>query len=232
MQTAGRAGHDDAVTALRARPLGPRTWADFAGLAERHGGVWGGCWCLAFHGEGAPGVRPPEERRRLKEERVRSGRAHAALVYAGERCVGWCQFGSPDELPRIKRRRAYEGGQPAVADWRITCFFVDPDHRRAGVAEAALVAALAEIARLGGGRVESFPEQVDGAKVSSSFLHNATLALFERHGFEPVRPLGARHWLVAREVAATAGRGPAVHRSGRDAPGALRRPGADAPGWH
>src|SRR5688572_27555529 len=26
----------------------------------------------------------------------------------GEDCVGWCQFGPVDELPRIKHRRAYE----------------------------------------------------------------------------------------------------------------------------
>ena len=31
------------------KPLGPDTWADFAALAERHNGVWGGCWCTWFH---------------------------------------------------------------------------------------------------------------------------------------------------------------------------------------
>ena len=32
--------------------------------------------------------------------------------------------------------------------------------------------------------MESFPEDVEGRKVSGSFLHNATLALFEQQGFE------------------------------------------------
>jgi hypothetical protein len=31
------------------KPLGPDTWDDFAQLAERHNGVWGGCWCTWFH---------------------------------------------------------------------------------------------------------------------------------------------------------------------------------------
>jgi len=79
------------------------------------------------------------------------GRAHAALVYDGERCVGWCQFGSPDELPRIKHRKAYLAGAEAPPDWRITCFFVDREHRGAGVAGAALAGALEAIGRLGGG---------------------------------------------------------------------------------
>ena len=58
------------------------------------------------------------------------------------------------------------------------------------------------MAGLGGGVVESFPEAADGRKVSSSFLHNGTLALFESRGFERVRPLGKNHWLVRRTVPA------------------------------
>ncbi len=30
-------------------PLGPDTWDAFAALAEKHNGVWGGCWCTWFH---------------------------------------------------------------------------------------------------------------------------------------------------------------------------------------
>src|SRR5579872_7109692 len=95
------------------RPLDAGTWPAFAALVERHNGVWGGCWCLGFHEEGAPGIRSPEERRACKQARVREGRAHATLVFDGDACVGWCQFGSPDELPRIKHRRAYEQGANA-----------------------------------------------------------------------------------------------------------------------
>jgi hypothetical protein len=32
---------------------------------------------------------------------VRAGRAHAALVFDRDDCVGWCQFGAPDEVPKI-----------------------------------------------------------------------------------------------------------------------------------
>src|SRR3954469_20284709 len=35
--------------ALIVRPLTPATWDAFADLAERHNGVWGGCWCTWFH---------------------------------------------------------------------------------------------------------------------------------------------------------------------------------------
>lgn len=192
------------MTGYRVRPLDASTWPDFARLVERHNGVWGGCWCMAFHVEGVGRPRTPAQNRSDKECRVREGRAHAALVYDGETCVGWCQFGSPDKLPRIKHRRAYLQSLAEAPAWRITCFFVDRAYRRRGVAALALEGALQEIARLGGGTVESYPEGVDDRSVSSSFLHNATVAMFERHGFARTRPLGKNHWVVTKVVPSTA----------------------------
>jgi GNAT superfamily N-acetyltransferase len=155
---------------------------------------------MSFHAEGVGRGRTPEQNRLHKEARVRDGRAHAALVYDGSTCVGWCQFGSTNELPRIKRLRAYREGAGEPSDWRITCFFVDRRRRGEGVASAALTGALREIARLGGGTVESFPEDVDRRSVSGSLLHNATVSMFEHHGFTRVRPLGKHHWLMVATV--------------------------------
>jgi hypothetical protein len=186
--------------AFASRPLDASTWSDFARLAEGHHGVWEGCWCLGFHEEGRPHVHTPEQRRALKEARVRDGRAHAALVFDGAQCVGWCQFGSPEELPRIKHQKAYRDGLQELPDWRITCFFVGRTHRHRGVAGVALGGALTEIARLGGGVVESYPEDTADRKVSGSFLHNGTVAMFERHGFARGRQIGKHRWVVSRVV--------------------------------
>jgi len=185
------------MAGFRVKPLDKTTWPDFAELAERHRGVWNGCWCLAFHAEGGRG-KTIDERRAAKEARVCEGRAHAALVYDGARCVGWCQFGPAEELPRIKHQKAYRAGLTALPDWRITCFFVDKSYRGKGVANAALEGALKEIARLGGGTVESHPEDMEGRSTSASFLYNGTLAMFERQGFTRTRQLGKNHWLVAK----------------------------------
>ena len=114
--------------------------------------------------------------------------------------MGWCQFGSPEELPLIKFGRAYRSVPSTPPDWRITCFFVDKEYRGKGVAAAALKGALRDIARLGGGTVESYPEAVDGRSVSGSFLHNATASMFERQGFRRTRRLGKNHWVVTKIV--------------------------------
>ena len=87
-----------------------------------------------------------------------------------------------------------------LPSWRITCFFVGRTHRHRGVADAALAGALDQIARLGGGLVESYPEETEGRKVSSSFLNNATVSFFERHGFERDRQIGKHHWVVSRRI--------------------------------
>jgi GNAT superfamily N-acetyltransferase len=187
--------------AFAIKPLDPQTWPDFAALAERSNGVWGGCWCMAFHPEGVGRGRTAEGNRAAKEMRVREGRAHAALVFDGTECLGWCQFGSPAELPGIKLQKIYGAGDEPTADWRITCFFIDKSERRRGIAAAALAGALDLIAGLGGGVVESFPEHAEARRVSPSFLYNGELRMFERLGFARVRPLGRTHWLVRRTIA-------------------------------
>ncbi len=151
---------------------------------------------MSFHSEGVGTGKG----RSLKERRVREGRAHAALVYDGSTCVGWCQFGPTDELPRIKHKRAYIEGLTDLPDWRITCFFVDRDYRHKDVAAVALAGALREIGRLGGGTVESYPEEVKGRSVSGSFLYNGTVSMFQQQGFRPVRRLGKNHWVVTKVV--------------------------------
>jgi len=189
------------ASAFTVKPLDQTTWPDFARLVEKHNGVWGGCWCMGFHIQG-PEPKPHPPHRGQKERLVRAGSAHAALVYDGASAVGWCQFGSTDELPGIKLRKAYQEGLTRLPDWRITCFFVDRDYRHRGVAARALEGALDQIAQLGGGLVESYPEQVEGRTTSGSFLYNATLSMFERQGFKRKRRLGMTHWVVTKLVRA------------------------------
>ena len=109
----------------------------------------------------------------------------------GDAAIAWCQYGSPVELPNIYHRNQYDAGESRPAPWRITCFFVDRDHRRSGVAYEALDGALDLIGRAGGGEVVSFPNELTpGKRTSSSFLHNGTRAMFERAGFRFERHIG------------------------------------------
>lgn len=187
------------------RALAPDTWEAFERLAEKHNGVWGGCWCTNFHpqwddlakGSGAQGTHD------LKKRLVKEGLAHAALVFDGPDAVAWCEYGPPSELTRLYHRKEVERTGYDPPDWRITCFFVDRDYRRQGVARLALQGALDLIASAGGGVVESYPQEpASPAKMSSSFLYNGTRPMFEAAGFTFERHKGnGRNCVMRRPVA-------------------------------
>jgi GNAT superfamily N-acetyltransferase len=181
------------------RPLDESTWSAFAALVERNTGIFGGCWCMGFHPEGVGKDTTAELNRERKLERVQAGTAHAALVFRGEDCLGWCQFGRPAELPRIKSRAAYEKGHPVPPDWRIACNYFGKGRRRQGVAAAALAGALDLISSLGGGTVEGFPEAAES--VPAGFLYNGALSTYERLGFTRARKIGKHRWVVTTHVA-------------------------------
>lgn len=161
-------------------------------------------WRLLVHGfhpedDGTDSASTTKRERKLN--RVLSGTAHAALVFDGDDCVGWCQFGAPDELPRIKSRAAYERERTTLPDWRIACCYVGKGHRRQGVAAAALAGALDLIAGLGGGTVDGYPE--DAGSVPAGFLYNGALSTYDSLGFIRDRKIGKHRWVVTTVVEPT-----------------------------
>ncbi|HZQ66798.1 MAG TPA: GNAT family N-acetyltransferase [Gaiellaceae bacterium] len=153
---------------------------------------------MGFHPEGVGKDTTAALNRERKLERVRNGTAHAALVFEGEDCLGWCQFGAAEELPRIKSRAAYEKGRTTSPDWRIACCYVGKGLRRQGVATAALEGALELISGLGGGTVEGYPE--DAGSVPAGFLFNGALSTYEKLGFVRDRKIGKHRWVVTKVV--------------------------------
>lgn len=183
------------------RLLDEATWPDFARLVEANNGVWGGCWCMGFHPEGVGKDRTAADNREAKREHVRSGTVHQVLVYDGDECVGWCQYGPPAELPTVKNPKAYAKDLVGLPDWRIGCLFTGKGHRGRGVARAAVTRALEEIRRAGGGLVEAYPEQVEGRKPQQgAYLHTGPEDLFAELGFERDRRIAMWRWVVRRHV--------------------------------
>lgn len=182
------------------KALTPDTWDAFAALAEKHNGVWGGCWCTYFHPSLPDRLPGAEGSRLMKRQLVLEGRAHAALVFDGDAAVAWAEYGTPQELPNIQHRKDYVAGLAQEPDYRITCFFVDRDYRRQGVSGIALRGALDLISAAGGGVVEAYPHDIGGKKTSASFLYNGTRTLFEEAGFEYQRPKGKSNCVMVTRV--------------------------------
>lgn len=184
---------------LSIKALNIETWKDFEQLVQKHNGVWGGCWCTAFHPRSPLQRRSAEETKAYKKGLVEEDKAHAALVFDGDTCVAWCQFGPPRELPNIYHKKEVES-KMTMPDWRITCIFVDKDYRKKGLSLFALNGALALIKDLGGGIVESYPQDAQGGKVSNSFLYNGTKDIFEKAGFQYQDKKGKNHCIMRKTV--------------------------------
>ncbi len=190
--------------AYSTRELGPDTWPDFEKLASKQGG----CWCMHYQRPRPIGKNVSREERRAmnkkdKETLVRQGRSHAVLVYDGRTPVGWCQYGPEEELPRIDSGRNYRKIGPPAHDeklWRITCFFVDKDHRGKGVARTALRGAIESIKKHGGGIVEAYPVVSRKMAAYPEWLWFGTPSMFQRERFRPVAPLGTSCLLMRRTI--------------------------------
>ena len=79
--------------------------------------------------------------------------------------------------------------------------FTGKGHRRAGVARAAVTAALAAIEEAGGGLVEAYPEQVEGREPQrGGYFHTGPENLFEEFGFERDRRIAKWRWVMRRRI--------------------------------
>ena len=139
------------------------------------------------------------QNQREKRQLIDAGRAHGVLVYDGEEPIGWCQFGPAEELPlpgaeRLDRRVPV---LDADVEWRITCFVTAVRRRRRGVAGVAVQAALASIARRGGGLVEANPTTIPE---NADWRHARTVKLFEREGFATHSKPGTSYVVMRRIV--------------------------------
>jgi ribosomal protein S18 acetylase RimI-like enzyme len=183
------------------------TLPDFERFFEKHPapGAYT-CWCMYHHvSRRRKSTSHPSSRaelwawnRRKRRELVENGRSHGILVYSNGEPVGWCQYGSWDELPRFDglgpSRPMPEGETKKV--WRITCFTVDRKHRSRGVAKIALRAALDAIGKKGGGLVEAYPITRWGAY--REYL--GTASMFRKEGFDVVAPFGVSNVVVRKTI--------------------------------
>ncbi len=137
------------------KPLTKDTWKDFEDLFQKHQGVRGGCWCTYHQLPSSEYDRlSREDRKDYHRKRVEEGFATGLILYEDETPIGWCQFGRGDIFEQLNRNRAYQKldkDNQATADWRITCIFVDKDHRRKGLS-SIILSKTTEMIRDCGGR--------------------------------------------------------------------------------
>ena len=198
-----------AAIQLFTKELSKETWPGFVKLFSQGNG-WDHCFCVHFHR-----ARPlPKDQwlatRKLRAARNRQeqkklldkGCSHGILVYVNEEPVGWCQYGPREELTRIDSMRTYLVPPQMKTEkfWRITCFVVDRNYRRRGVAGTALAAALESIKRQGGGIVEAYPVANWKGKSFGNTSTHGTVSMFKAAGFKRVAPFGNANVVMRKKI--------------------------------
>ena len=141
------------------------------------------------------------DNKKAKKALVKRRRTHGVIVYSGNTPVGWVQYGPRPELPRIEGSKTYQSlslNDERKRLWRITCFFVDRNNRRRGVAGFGLDAALVAIKKKGGGIVEAYPSTRPSK--GASLMWSGTVSMFEEAGFVVASQLGKSSVVMRKTV--------------------------------
>lgn len=70
--------------------------------------------------------------------------------------------------------------------WSVVCFYIPRQHRRGGVGEALLRAAVDHAASRGAGIVEGYPVATADGKVPGASIYTGVVSMFRRAGFREV----------------------------------------------
>lgn len=186
---------------LTFKPLTSDRWDELERLFGPDRGGNSGCWCQWWR------IRKPEwdnlgkaGRKTRFREIVAAGDVPGILAYAGEEPIGWCAIAPRTATPRLNTSRvAAPTEPPAPSDWAITCFYIASTHRRGGLMEALIAAALKHAKRHGARRVEAFPvEPKRDLMWGEGFVGIASA--FRKAGFAEVERRSVTRVLMRKEL--------------------------------
>lgn len=165
-------------------------WDDLETLFGESG-AYAGCWCMFWRLERSlfrqlkgDGVR------NLLKSMVDAGQEPGLLAYMDGQPVGWCSFGPRESFQGLENHSVLKRVDNQSV-WSVVCFFVRPENRQQGVAQALLQAAI-EYARSHGARIlEGYPIDMaapclSGQRLDSLKAYMGVVSLFSRMGFVQV----------------------------------------------
>ena len=170
--------------------LTPQTWPLFELLFEKHHGVRGGCWCSYYLLSSTGFDKTDREGHKAAHYDVLSRFEQTGLLMLkGNEAIGYAQFGSWELFDRYRRNKVLRDEPlPELPLWRISCLFVDKHQRHQHLVRPMVNAVLEEIARQGGGIVETFPFEFD--ENPDKFQFNGSVPFYRSLGFEKIDHIG------------------------------------------
>jgi len=182
---------------LRVSSFNPSNRDDFFEFHQRVGGE---CFCTAWWVDPWEDwlKRNPDENKKLREELLAAGEYDGFLIYDDEKVIGWCQVGAQDRFSKLLSQFTLTLDPKA---WAITCFRVDSEYRRKGVASEMLRGVINKLGQKGVERVVAFPK-ID-VSLPSDEQWTGPKAIYENAGFRMVKENKTRavYYLDVKKVA-------------------------------
>jgi GNAT superfamily N-acetyltransferase len=170
---------------------------DFAAVVGPKTGVRG-CWCMSYRNSSL-GM---EERISYMRAECSDDPGPGVIAYVDSQPAGWCSIAPRSSYRRLLHSRTI----PHVDDrdpWAVVCFVVRAGFRRRGLMHDLLAGAVEHAHSNGAEVVEGYPADASGGRMDVLSGYVGTVALFERHGFEPIQQTSAHsghrpRWLMRR----------------------------------
>jgi GNAT superfamily N-acetyltransferase len=186
------------------RPATEDRWADLRAVLNPANSPYA-CWCLYWRLSSSEFSSPHTAREPRMRELVNREPAPGLLAYLDGEPVGWCSVGPRSDMQRLVRSRTI----PAVDElpvWSVVCFVVRAGHRRQGVAEELLHAAVEYAREHGAPAIEGYPVDPGGRRINTAQAYVGTTGMFERTGFRRISRTAATsaklpRWLMRSTLA-------------------------------
>lgn len=177
---------------LLIRRVTAEQWPDMERFFESRGTLRG-CWCMIFRA-GVDGKVPPPSgpaRKRAMRDLVMTDTPVGLLAYAEGGPIAWCSVAPRATFPGLAVVATND--EPI---WSLTCFCVKREYRGTGIQRKLLDAAIQEAWAQGAKVLEAYPVLPD----SPSYRFGGFVGSFERAGFREVGRLGARRYVMRKEL--------------------------------
>jgi GNAT superfamily N-acetyltransferase len=167
------------------RPLTPGNWDDLERLFGPRGAC-AGCWCMWYRLPRSTWEKQKgEKNRRAFQKLVAAGATTGVLAYLEGEPIGWCAVAPRRDYVRLAGSRVLKPVDDRPV-WSVTCFYVAKTHRRRGLTEQLLNAAVAYARRNGGKIVEGYPHDPPAGEMPDAFAYTGFFSAFRKAGFKEV----------------------------------------------
>jgi len=178
----GMAPNTLSKTDLTFRPVTTREWADLQALFAEPG-VQSGCWCMYWRIKRADYHRRyGADNKNAMRQIIEAGRVPGILAYLDDRPIAWCSIAPREAFPVLDRSPTLKRIDDRPV-WSIVCFFVARRHRRQGLTQALIQAAITYAKERGAGIIEAYPLIPGGARYPRYEQYTGVLSTYEKAGF-------------------------------------------------